>query len=48
MICSPYVIHRRDDFFPDAAAFDPDRWQNGHPHREAYLLLRPGSEQVHR
>nr|WP_255975462.1 cytochrome P450 [Streptomyces longispororuber] len=43
VICSPYVIHRRDDFFPDAAAFDPDRWQNGHPHREAYLPFGLGA-----
>jgi cytochrome P450 len=31
VICSPYLIHRRTDLYPDSARFDPGRWEDGLP-----------------
>jgi cytochrome P450 len=42
---SPYVLHRRPDYFPDPQRFDPDRWtrefEQGLP-RYAYLPFGAG------
>lgn len=29
VVCSPYVIHRRGDLYPDPGRFHPDRWRTG-------------------
>ncbi|MFF4529084.1 cytochrome P450 [Streptomyces sp. NPDC001407] len=43
--CSPYLLHRQADLYPDPDRFDPDRWAPGHPHpprREAFLAFGDG------
>ncbi|MER6910094.1 cytochrome P450 [Streptomyces sp. NPDC000594] len=39
---SPYVVHRRPEFYPDPDAFDPDRWAGGPPDRTRYMPFGGG------
>ncbi|MEU5188332.1 cytochrome P450 [Streptomyces klenkii] len=44
--CSPYLLHRQADLYPDPDRFDPDRWAPDHPHpprREAFLSFGGGA-----
>ncbi|ARZ71729.1 cytochrome P450 [Streptomyces albireticuli] len=46
LICSPYLIQRRADTFPDPERFDPDRWRAGHaphPPRQASIPFGAGA-----
>ncbi|PPK68504.1 cytochrome P450 [Actinokineospora auranticolor] len=43
VVVSPYLLHHREDVFPRADHFDPDRWLDGEPHRTAYLPFGSGA-----
>ncbi|MER5418043.1 cytochrome P450 [Streptomyces virginiae] len=44
--CSPYLLQRQADLYPDPDHFDPDRWAPNHPHpprREAFITFGGGA-----
>ncbi|WP_438296213.1 cytochrome P450 [Streptomyces sp. HUAS TT7] len=43
VVFSPYVIHRRGDLYPDPDRFDPDRWAEGKPPRDAFFPYGAGA-----
>ncbi len=40
---SSYLIHHRDDLYPDPGHFDPGRWESSHPDRTAYIPFGAGA-----
>ncbi|MCV7252605.1 cytochrome P450 [Mycolicibacterium fluoranthenivorans] len=42
ILFSPYLIHHRDTYFPDAAVFDPDRWDGDGGDRQAMMPFGVG------
>lgn len=43
VLFSPYVLHRRADLYPLPHRFDPDRWLDPAPHRDAFLPFGAGA-----
>ncbi|MFB4314210.1 cytochrome P450 [Actinomadura sp. 21ATH] len=44
LVCSPYLVHRREDLYPDPGRFDPDRWTADRERPgDAYLAFGAGS-----
>jgi pentalenene oxygenase len=44
VLVSPYLLHRREDFYDNAARFEPDRWLTGPPAaRGSYLPFGAGA-----
>ncbi|EHB55889.1 Unspecific monooxygenase [Mycolicibacterium rhodesiae JS60] len=42
ILFSPLMIHLQDRFFPNAAAFDPDRWDSGSGDRDVMMAFGLG------
>ncbi|MEW2353830.1 cytochrome P450 [Spirillospora sp. NPDC029432] len=43
LLCSPYLIHHREDLYPDPGRFDPDRWTADKERpSDAYLAFGAG------
>ncbi|MGW8378204.1 cytochrome P450 [Streptomyces sp. ODS28] len=43
VVFSPYVIHRRGDLYPEPCRFDPDRWAEAKPPRDAFFPYGAGA-----
>ncbi|MGE2817978.1 cytochrome P450 [Mycobacterium heidelbergense] len=44
VVCSPYLIHRRPDLYPEPDRFVPDRWiPDARPQRDAYIPFVSGA-----
>jgi cytochrome P450 len=43
-ILSPYITQRNDRWFPDADAFEPDRWDTAAPPKFAYFPFGSGAK----
>lgn len=46
LVCSPYLLHRLPDRYPEPDRFDPNRWADGHdalPSREAFIPFAAGA-----